>query len=66
MNKSIKIENYIDYNGEMILFDSLQEDKQKQAGEKIRDLMMENAGYDIKRPSEKHRPSSVLMTGPFV
>ncbi|GLB32261.1 hypothetical protein LAD12857_41840 [Lacrimispora amygdalina] len=57
MSKNIRIVNYIDLNGEMILFDSLPEKRQKQAGEKLRDLMMENAGYDLKRPSEKHRPS---------
>ena len=65
MSNNIKIENYIDFNGEMILFDILPEEKQKQAGEKIRDLMMEHAGYDLIRTSEKRRPSAVSMTGPF-
>jgi hypothetical protein len=52
MSKNIKIENYIDFNGEMVLHDALPEEQQKETGKKIHDRMMESAGYII---GEKYR-----------
>ena len=37
MSKNIKIENYIDFSGEMVLFDALPEEQQKETGKKIHD-----------------------------
>ena len=45
MNKTIKIVNYIEYRGEMVLYESLSEKEKKEAAEAILDLVMKVAGY---------------------
>ncbi len=52
MSKIMKIANYIEFNGEMVLYETLPEEKQKEAGEKILDLMMRHAGF-IKAENKK-------------
>ncbi|MDW2798808.1 hypothetical protein RZO55_14615 [Clostridium boliviensis] len=48
MNRKIKIENYIDLNGDIVLLDLLPQERKKRAGERIRDQMMEHAGFIIR------------------
>ncbi len=45
MSKTIKIVNYIEFSGEMVLFETLPEEERRKAAEKILDLMMRQAGY---------------------
>lgn len=45
MSKTIKIVNYIEITGEMVLFENLPEEEKKEAAEKILDLIMRQAGY---------------------
>ncbi len=53
MSKTIKIVNYIEFSGEMVLFEALSEEEKKKAAEKILDLMMRQAGY-IKTENKKN------------
>ena len=53
MSKTIKIVNYIEITGEMVLFETLPEEEKKKAAEKILDLMMRQAGY-IKTENKKN------------
>lgn len=53
MSKTIKIVNYIEITGEMVLFEILPEEEKKKATEKILDLMMRQAGY-IKTENKKN------------
>jgi len=53
MSKTIKIVNYIEFTGEMILFETLPEEEKKETAEKILDLIMRQAGY-IKTENKKN------------
>lgn len=53
MSKTIKIVNYIEYRGEMVLYESLSEKEKKEAAEAILDLLMKEAGY-IKKENKKN------------
>ena len=53
MSKTIKIVNYIEFTGEMVLFETLAEEEKKEAAEKIMDLIMRQAGY-IKADNKKN------------
>ena len=53
MSKTIKIVNYIEITGKMVLFETLPEEEKKKAAEKILDLMMRQAGY-IKKENKKN------------
>lgn len=53
MSKTIKIVNYIEFSGEMVLFEALPEEERNKAAEKILDLMMRQAGY-IKSENNKN------------
>ena len=53
MSKTIKIVNYIEITGELVLFENLPEEEKKKAAEKILDLMMRQAGY-IKTENKKN------------
>lgn len=53
MSKTIKIVNYIEITGKMVLFETLPEEEKKKAAEKILDLMMRQAGY-IKTENKKN------------
>ena len=53
MSKTIKIVNYIEFSGEMVLFEALSEEEKKKAAEKILDLMMRQA---ILRQKTKKMP----------
>jgi hypothetical protein len=52
MSKTIKIVNYIEIAGEIVLFEILSEEEKKEAAEKILDLIMRQAGY-IKTENKK-------------
>jgi hypothetical protein len=53
MSKIIKIVNYIEFSGEMVLYETLSEEKRKETAEKILDLVMSQAGY-IKTENKKN------------
>jgi len=53
MSKTIKIVNYIEFTGEMVLFETLPEEEKKETAEKILDLIMRQAGY-IKTENKKN------------
>jgi len=53
MSKTIKIVNYIEFTGEMVLFETLPEEEKKETAEKILDLIMRQAGY-IKAENRKN------------
>lgn len=53
MSKTIRIVNYIQITGEMVLFETMPEEKKKEAAEKILDLIMRQAGY-IKTENKKN------------
>ncbi|WP_277408596.1 hypothetical protein [Lacrimispora xylanisolvens] len=52
MSKTIKIVNYIEFTGEMVLFETLPEEE-KETAEKILELIMRQAGY-IKADNKKN------------